>query len=1203
MFNRPPVAFYRTQQIVGQEEHLESLRKAVFPGNKTCQVVCVQAVGGMGKTRLLEEVLHLAGHPDYIARGAIAPWQRKGVIVSDLIDMVDVRLHVCDRFVQKLRDSVRYAGIQTEFESYDRIVHKLRRVKAYGAELHTIRQLEEEALQAFVSDVRKIKHRLVWVIDTVEKICINTSEKLQQWDVLPEDALSHRTYYWLAKQIEQGGFSNVTFILAGRHSDDEGGAFFKDLNAAVTHYQANQKRSRLHKTDINLTGFTEELTLRFFQQLTDDWQHPQFEIPAGISASQVAAHFELIVRQNLYRTIWLFTAGVPLRLALYAQLILDSKDIPDLLRLPFEQAHHYLEDTNQDSVLSFSDQKLEQAQLEIEKKLVDLLFAQPGTIETKILKLLVRFPYGLSARQVLFLLDDKAEVDGSWLPNRREFQEMQQLLNRMSHFYLVKSRPTWFESDRADDNQAEWSEPRYGLQDEIYRYYARQIVADKSGRASEVAERKKQYLKLLYWVDYQYERQRARKRAYLEQDERELERGLRPFEPDTFAFRYLGDREIEERFENRELERAFELERMVYRLLIDLPKNLNSDYVDLADKKNYGNEEDVDYVMQSETLRILRDPSLWLFLDLGEFRSVVKQRGETNIDVLRRATEQEDVTRWLKRFVLRGKYRQAIAFAEQVEERIKNLPCGNPQEQNIWNSWNHTFAWGERQLWKAYAQVYAAQDTRQGLAMVQEVITRLEELERHTVEQVVLTPDGRKEYGFRASRKHLAHPAMTRLRRTISHGYNILGYGYITSGNVRGAVRAYGQALALIRGDKKTDAHRAVVLNNLSRALSAAGWANADIVCRDGLELRRKLADEVPLAYSYNTLALISDDWGQVNLALQLVAKAVAYFRRTDSRRGLGLALIQCGEVLRHLAGLAENQETAIAPPDQLFTAARTVLSEAYDIFADKAEPIRFVLATAELASVFGEHLRTPLILGEPQKSGKTYYREAMGYFERAIETAREFSLVEQQLDAAVNQARTHIYYGELRRGEILLNEIGEMIKGAQDSQGLSMQGYWINRDTGELPLIKERTDLWLFPLLSKIQFLRGEVALRRFREQADQYKHSYPGEEEADVKKRQRLVHEDPKCAIFLQKAAQRYSLGLGYAELLTPGGRMVTRSLENLYQRIRDFNDRELADFRFCVNGYLQGKNELRQLIKLPEFLEEFLGTLPAQASNGDG
>lgn len=963
MLNRPPVAFYKTQQIVGQEEHLDSLRQAIFPGNRMCQVVCVQAAGGMGKTRLLEELLQLVGHPDYAASDTSAPWRQEGVIVSDLIDMVDVRLHVCDRFVQRLRDSVRHAGIQAEFETYDRLICEVRRVKAYGAQLQTVRQLEEEALIAFVKDVRKIKHRLVWVIDTVEKMCINTSAKLQEWDLLPKDALSHRTYQWLVEQVRQGGLPNVTFILAGRHGNDEGGPFFKDLDTAVTYHYVDQKRPKLQKTDIRLTGFTTELTHRFFRQLADDWQHPQFEVPSDISAADVAAHFDMIVHQNLYRTIWLFTAGVPLRLALYAQLIFDSKDIPDLLRLSFEQARQYLGGLGHEPLVSYSNKKLEMAQLEIEKKLVDLLFSQPGTIETKILKLLVRFPYGLSARQLLYLLDDEAETDGTWLPSRRLSQEMQQVLDRMSRFYLVKLRPTWFESDRTNRGQ-EWSEPRYGLQDEIYRYYGRQIEADPLSLSSEKAERKKQYTKLLRWVDYQYEQQRVRKRAYLEQDEQELERELRPFVPGTFAFRHLGDHEIEERYENRELEWAFELERMVYRLLIDLPINLNSDYVDLADKKNYGNEEDVDYMMQSETIRVLRDPSLWPFLDLGEFRSVVKKRGETNIDVLRRAMEQEDVARWLKRFVLRGKYQQAIEFADQVEERIRNLPQGSVQEQNERNSWNHTFAWGERQLWKAYAQLYAAQNVLQALDTARGVIARLEKLERRSVEQVV-PADGREEYGFRHSEKRPAHPAMIRLKRTISHGYNILGYDYITSGNVRGAIEAYGRALAIIRGDKKMDAHRAVILNNLSRALSAAGWSNADVVCRDGLELRRKLADEVPLAYSYNTLALISDDWGQTTLSLQLVAKAVAYFRRTDSRRGLGLSLIQCGEALRHLAELAQNQETAIAPLDQLFTAARIVLSEAYDIFSDQTEPLRFVLAVAELASVFQAktHTLTPASL------------------------------------------------------------------------------------------------------------------------------------------------------------------------------------------------------------------------------------------------
>lgn len=107
----PTLAARKTRDNIGQEENLEKIRQAICSQDRKCQVILIQAEGGMGKTRLVEEMLQLVGHPDYVASDTNAPWRQEGVIVADLTDMVDVRLHVCDRFVQKLRNSVRYAGI------------------------------------------------------------------------------------------------------------------------------------------------------------------------------------------------------------------------------------------------------------------------------------------------------------------------------------------------------------------------------------------------------------------------------------------------------------------------------------------------------------------------------------------------------------------------------------------------------------------------------------------------------------------------------------------------------------------------------------------------------------------------------------------------------------------------------------------------------------------------------------------------------------------------------------------------------------------------------------------------------------------------------------------------------------------------------------------------------------------------------------
>ena len=59
-----PSAARRTREMIGQEEASHRLQEALRPGDRSVQVVLVKAEGGMGKTRLLEEILRVHG-PQY----------------------------------------------------------------------------------------------------------------------------------------------------------------------------------------------------------------------------------------------------------------------------------------------------------------------------------------------------------------------------------------------------------------------------------------------------------------------------------------------------------------------------------------------------------------------------------------------------------------------------------------------------------------------------------------------------------------------------------------------------------------------------------------------------------------------------------------------------------------------------------------------------------------------------------------------------------------------------------------------------------------------------------------------------------------------------------------------------------------------------------------------------------------------------------
>ena len=57
---------------------------------------------------------------------------------------------------------------------------------------------------------------------------------------------------------------------------------------------------------------------------------------------------------------------------------------------------------------------------------------------------------------------------------------------------------------------------------------------------------------------------------------------------------------------------------------------------------------------------------------------MAKARGETSFDVLRRVVDQENVSRWIKRFVLRGQADRAVRFGEAVQATIAGWPKGDP---------------------------------------------------------------------------------------------------------------------------------------------------------------------------------------------------------------------------------------------------------------------------------------------------------------------------------------------------------------------------------------------------------------------------------------------------------------------------------------------------------------------------------------------
>lgn len=159
--------------------------------------------------------------------------------------------------------------------------------------------------------------------------------------------------------------------------------------------------------------------------------------------------------------------------------------------------------------------------------------------------------------------------------------------------------------------------------------------------------------------------------------------------------------------------------------------------------------------------------------------------------------------------------------------------------------------------------------------------------------------------------------------------------GYIATqlGNMADAERYYNLALAYLR-ETGMVAHRALLINNLSRLLAERGQPDALELCKNALNLRLRQGADQPIGLSHSTIALVYNRQNRPELAWQEAAKARLYFSRVEDPRGIGLASTQLGEALRMLGGRILSGDVSIsADVRDLFEAARDVLDEALGIF------------------------------------------------------------------------------------------------------------------------------------------------------------------------------------------------------------------------------------------------------------------------------
>ncbi|MBS4062077.1 MAG: ATP-binding protein, partial [Bacteroidetes bacterium] len=106
-----------TPELVGRKEILGIIQKAIESKSKKTQVIYITARGGMGKTRLLEEVVK------FWSRTSRAKEEKKILVASHLVDLYHTRTHNPDGLIDEIVEALGKKHFKKYLEKRSAIIH------------------------------------------------------------------------------------------------------------------------------------------------------------------------------------------------------------------------------------------------------------------------------------------------------------------------------------------------------------------------------------------------------------------------------------------------------------------------------------------------------------------------------------------------------------------------------------------------------------------------------------------------------------------------------------------------------------------------------------------------------------------------------------------------------------------------------------------------------------------------------------------------------------------------------------------------------------------------------------------------------------------------------------------------------------------------------------------------------------------------
>lgn len=287
-----------TPELVGREEILGIIGKKIEDESSQTQVIYITARGGMGKTRLLEEVVKYWGR-----RGRSRSKKRTSVlIVNHLIDFYHTHTHNEEGLIAEI---VEMLGLKY-FKNYAAKRSALTHMKFEKGETQPIQGLRREMIDAFVGELNELgqKYKVALVFDTAEVLTYE-ADRVQQSLGLTEQAVG--VARWLTHDFISR-LHNAVIVIAGR----------PERTSEQLVHELEKTGARF--TPYNLPSFSEEETLKYFKVIAEAARSENLQ-----SAKRIES-----IPEETRRAIHRLTRGEPFILALLIDYLAIANEVPSL---------------------------------------------------------------------------------------------------------------------------------------------------------------------------------------------------------------------------------------------------------------------------------------------------------------------------------------------------------------------------------------------------------------------------------------------------------------------------------------------------------------------------------------------------------------------------------------------------------------------------------------------------------------------------------------------------------------------------------------------------------------------------------------------------------------------------------------------------------------------------------------------------------